>query len=274
MAPMHIPKPEGWPLTMGQKGLLSLASPATELSDPVRLTQGEQEVEGSSKTVIHSLSAQKVEVWLFFPLGHFWEFAEILSQPSANIFCRRPGSDHIGFTGPTVFVMATQLCYGGYVREKVWLCSSKYIFTETGSQPAGRSLPWLVSLAWGGFHTVSPHPGQMEFILWLLTLFSSLWKKESPSRFSSPEGWCFSRGPENKFEDKSLFLLFIMGSPDQVNGKCSCVICPPKKLSSQVPTCNLLHSDIRTELGTFGPYIPQPWVKSKSILSNAGTQVC
>lgn len=77
--------------------------------------------------------------------------------------------------------MATRFCHGEYVKESVWLCPSKYVFPETGSQPSGRSLPGAVSPALGNFHVGSPHPGQMEFILWLLTPFSSLWKEESAS---------------------------------------------------------------------------------------------
>ena len=79
-------------------------------------------------------------------------------------------------------------------------------------------------------HVGFPRPGQMEFIL-LLSSLSSLWKEESSSRFSSPEGWCFSRGPLKGFKDKTSFLLCIMGSSDEVNKKGSRIICLPRKLS-------------------------------------------
>lgn len=202
---------------------------------------------------------------------HFWELSEDPSQPSANIFYKRPGSKFIRLRGS---YSLSPLLNSATDKTSKRGCGCVPVNMSLQKQPASLwaiVCQFLGSPTWGSSHGGFSRPGQMAFILWLLTPLSSLWKEDSTSSFSSPEGWCFSRGPLNRFKGKTSFLLFSMGSPDQVNGKCSWIVCLLKKLSwptQQSPS--LCHQN--RYLGTSGPYILQSRVRSKSTPSNAGTQ--
>lgn len=100
------------------------------------------------------------------------------------------------------------------------LCSNEPVFTKTGSEPTGNSLPipdlsslgqlpFTIPIVWadGIYFAVAPSP------------LSGLWKEQSTSSFSSPQANGFPEatctGPK-----ESLHSSFaVMDSPDQVYGK-------------------------------------------------------